>query len=405
MENSGELALETGLNSGKNHAQSSTSSANSDPLQGLLGEGVGYVRIFRTEVGGGREEYIGKMAADEFELDLVQQLHGGGSYLFRAVDAKGHYLRQTRLRVAASATAREGQSAGISPEVALLFKQLTEQQQMLASAVARLSEQPREPVPDADAQLDVQLERLGRIQRLFNSHPQPAAPALDLAGLAQSFGQVRQLAGLLGLGADMAPPEKPSAMGQVLDVARELVPTIAQALVANASAARQRPVQQAPRAPMRTIPAALAAAPAQIAAPSPPTATAATPATAPAVPLANPSAAPAGFFSPAEARMLGQYLPLLIAQAQMDSDPTLYADMILDQVVIPDDTKFKLAAPAALAEFQAIAPDVTAVLPWFQELQIAIREGLQEDDGSAVDEMPASAPAIAAATPPATPAV
>ena len=72
---------------------------------------------------------------------------------------------------------------------------------------------------------------------------------------------------------------------------------------------------------------------------------------------------------------LKMFLPMIIAQAAADNDPGTYADMLYDNVPLPEIRKW-IARPDWFAELQSLDARVTPYKKWFTELHDIIVEGL-----------------------------
>lgn len=102
---------------------------------------------------------------------------------------------------------------------------------------------------------------------------------------------------------------------------------------------------------------------------------------APAAPAPAPApqgAAPSVNGSNSEDAMLKTYITALVAKARAGSDPTLYADYILDNV--PEPLIRHVLSHADIVGYLAtIDPGVQAYREWFEELRAALQEGLEGD--------------------------
>jgi hypothetical protein len=97
---------------------------------------------------------------------------------------------------------------------------------------------------------------------------------------------------------------------------------------------------------------------------------------------------------------LKMFLPMIIAQAAADNDPGTYADMLYDNVPLPEIRKW-IARPDWFDVLQSLDPRVTPYRKWFTELHDLIVEGLTPEaiegtkDGTAtsgpVDATPSGA--------------
>jgi hypothetical protein len=72
---------------------------------------------------------------------------------------------------------------------------------------------------------------------------------------------------------------------------------------------------------------------------------------------------------------LKMFLPMIIAQAAADNDPGTYADMLYDNVPLPEIRKW-IARPDWFAVLQSLDPRVAPYEKWFTELHDLIVEGL-----------------------------
>ena len=81
--------------------------------------------------------------------------------------------------------------------------------------------------------------------------------------------------------------------------------------------------------------------------------------------------------------ILAQYLGMLVAKAAAESDPILYAEMVLDN--LSDEHLGELLAlqPTPVDAFVALVPQVEQYRPWFTELVKAVRDAMDADANNA----------------------
>ena len=92
-------------------------------------------------------------------------------------------------------------------------------------------------------------------------------------------------------------------------------------------------------------------------------------------------------------QIIRQQINVLLGKAKRDADPSLYADLILDEVQ-PEIIQQHLLGEAALAKAIELVPEVANYKRWFIQLQNALKESMSYSDETADDfDSPIQAPA------------
>ena len=81
-----------------------------------------------------------------------------------------------------------------------------------------------------------------------------------------------------------------------------------------------------------------------------------------------------------------KYLPMLLRGASKNTDPSVYVDMILDQVpsIAYDPLRKWLLEPGCLDKLVAVEPGIQFQMDWWQSLQGGLLEALNEELGHGV---------------------
>lgn len=86
----------------------------------------------------------------------------------------------------------------------------------------------------------------------------------------------------------------------------------------------------------------------------------------------------------------------LVYQASRDSDPELYAAVLIDNLpdfISEDEIRSRFSDPNAIAMLEQFNPAVGNFAPWFEKFRVAVLEMLTDDDeppGGVIEGDPAS---------------
>lgn len=352
--------------SASNGATPETPAGERDEIADLLaslGEGTGYrVRLERRDARGESGDYLGTIDLTPELLDDVRERWGGGKYRGRVVDARGTYRRALTFGIAG---APRDDAAAATPGGDDRLDRLERIVKELATAMTTQHAPPAAPV-DTLAQFAAMAKILGDLR------PAPVAaatPAGSFAEQIQAFVAVQQMIEKASGGRDSG------GMDVAALVDRGLTPLVGVVSKKLDNDARALALQE-----KRTLgaPAPAALAPAL------------TPAPAASAPAPEDSSTMPQ--RPELAQILSQVPDLarawLAGLADKDSDPTLYADVVLD--ALPANVypllPALLTAPDALDITAAAVPQWSKPgrLAWIHELYRAIVDHLNE----ASDEAP-----------------
>jgi len=297
----------------------------------LIGGGGGTVRIERLAKSG-QWEFVDEWSAESFTLREVQQTFGGGDYYFRVRDAQKRYRKQIRKRLAelpASLLKGPAVASAVDPIAAALAKQT----ELLAQLLAKLST----PQPQADARAGL-LDDLVKFKTILGGGERSGnsfKEAMDMVSTAMEFSKK------IGSGGETSG----------WDVLEELIAQagepVGRAIEAAVQAVRGRQLNGAPR----VLPKA----------PEPIEGTA--------------------------MKIPPRYVALLVEKAVEGSDPTLYADLILDNV--PEDMIRGVLEGGIVTALGAVDARVKDHAQWFEQLGAVLSDALK---GSDVSESGGAAP-------------
>lgn len=336
-----------------------------------------YVNVYRRRPppDNKRLEHVCCVGGDEFttEADLLEQLRtewGGGEYVFhlRKHGEPSNLKGNKRVWLAEP---RKVQAPDPMAALSTLIQQQAQQQrdfqqQMLATLTATSTARPAATVDDDLSRVD---KMASTLQKLMPPPPPPAPAPMGFGEMLGALNQMMSFANKL----------QPGTGATDSDLVLEGVRTLRQVL------AQPQPRAAAPARPLPNP------------RPVPPAATT-DPHTQPerVAPAAAMSAAAGGTDSAGDDAALRALLTVMHRAAQMGGDPTLYADMVLDQV--GDEVAAQLLAQpdpvAALTQWDARVGQHAA---WFDRVVEAMRDLLtQEDATDAIDASPAADAASAA---------
>ncbi len=340
-----------------------------DPVQDLLDRlqgGSGYVKIEKARPNGGRPEYVTEVAPEQFSEADLQARFGGGDYVVTVLDSTRRYRGQARIAIAGlpGAPAHQPAAAPSAPSgfEALLAELIKSNQQIAAALITSRS------AADGGDRSRL-LADFKLIRDILGPQGQSGAAEGFIAALRQGIELARDSAAAGGGdGGGMT-----AVLFKALDT---LGPSLAELVTA-----LKRPSQ----APAAALPAPAMPGergdPALAERPGPRTASDVTAAQT----IAGAATVREGEMG-IEQAMLREWLPKLIDRAVAQSDPLIYADLILDQVppfmlkrMLPDNDA------ELLERLAAVDARVNSHAQWFRELGAAVRSGL-------VDVAPVSGP-------------
>lgn len=302
-------------------------------------------------------EYVDDFDAATFSLKELQRMYGGGEYRLTVRDSHGRYVRSGRVVIAQPLQPREAHDP-----LQKVTEAIAEQSKQLQTFIAAFMLQQRAtPAPAASAD-EVRRQIIQDLQMMR-----------ELLGAPGAGLEVSKVLEVLQLGIEMGRKAEGGGDDWVALAARAL---------------------DSLGEPLRNLLAQIAAARANGAAasPAPPGAPAARPGlelpAAPAVPPAAPAPAsgvqqPKGNGAMFGFDVLGGFKPkaieFLIGKARAGADPTLYADVILDNV--PDmalPLLEQLVRGDVVENLAQFDPRVKDFAEWFRALGEAVASGLAE---------------------------
>lgn len=302
------------------------------------------VRLYR-ELKGGKSEYLSKYTPKEWlatDLDGVQSTFGPGDYRIRIYDQRSKVRKHKTFSIGAptidTLAARVSAPPAIDP--VQLANQIT---QSLAGALAPLLQmvQQQQRGPSREDML----RELVVMKQIFAGNDSPRVDPLDLIQKVMSITR------------DVSPREGETGP---YDVFLELTKAFAPVLMQGATRSATAPESPAPSAPPRPI--------------------------APAAPGA-PAGAPGMKQSPqpepeADDMKMKIAIAYLCEQAKRESDPALYAELVIDNM--GDEAAASVLAMPEDQLLQTLAAHdsrVTLYSQWFRDLRVAMREILTDDAG------------------------
>lgn len=352
-----------------------------DSLQAVMAELGGstssFITIYRAERGQ-PQAYVYKCSPDEFSLDVLRDKYNGGTFRLY-ISRNGVLWRNITVSVEPKHSADPTPPSDMAALAASMREGFAKQAEAMAAALRSIAAPPPPPPPSPFAGINI-VEAVTAISTLLQVLRPPAAP--------RSEDSVTLLIKGMELAKEMR--ENAGGDGEVsfLSLAKELIksPLLAQAVTAAQAAPAVPAVSHAkPRPPQPTAPTMQAPTPAH-AAPQPAT---------------------------QDIMQLTPYLGMLCQKAAEGSDPSLYADLILDS--LPFETIEQLASlqPDPYTALVAIHPPMAAHQEWFQQLITLViqtaggaDEGL-DDAGAVVPQSVDTStiqPHAAGTTPPTVPA-
>lgn len=323
-----------------------------DSLQSMLAELGGAtsaaITVYRAERGQ-KQQYVYKCSPDEFSLDVLRDKYNGGNFRLY-ISKNGVLYKNVEVAVEPRHATMEAAPSDAAALAAAMREGFERQSAALAAALRTLAAPPP-PSPFAGINIPEAITAFSALLGVLRPPPAPMPPPPDPSShidlLLKGIELARELKGD-GDG-------EPSVMGLLRDLIKS--PLAAQAIAATVAAQ----------------PAAVSHG--QLPKPQPPRPPAGPQAKVPPVP-AQPQPQPQG------QNMLAHYLGLLCAKAAEGSDPTLYADLVLDSV--PEEQLRSImyghGHASTIDALIAMRPDVAAHREWFQMLIDTIDGTLQAPD-------------------------
>lgn len=325
----------------------------------LAGSSSSSVTVYRSNKGQ-QLAYVFKCTPDAFSLDTLRDKYNGGEFRLFITKEGQLWKNKTVYVEPKQASAGEAPPTQAAELAAVMREGFTKQSELIAGVLRTLaSPAPAPAVPTLFSNLDLPGVITAVSALLSTLRPPPPQPvpqgvnpdrAIDM--LMKGFELARELKGSEG-GAE------PTLMGLMSDLLKS--PMVGQ-MVAAAQAqptappriAQQRPPQQPPKPPAQPL--------------APPLNT---------PPVQQPAQSFASETQPEPANpMLTQYLGLLCAKAAEGADPSLYADLVLDN--LDGDLLDSLLArkPTPVDGLIADYAPVAEHREWFEQLVAIIIEAL-----------------------------
>jgi hypothetical protein len=290
----------------------------------------------------------------------VQEERGAGEYQITATQ-KGRrgVLRKSKFRVDEPSPDQKARNAveparpdGTLQIMEFVERSLNRQSEIIAGALASISQRLEQPRIDPMEQQRQTLEMIASMREIF-APPAPVAPANN-GGLTSAVSQLKEVLELKALLQSDKEPGEASTVETMMGMAKDFLP----ALVAAGQASIQQPAAQ-PQ-PRRAI----ARPPAQQPAPT-------------TVPEPKPQ-------ENAAMLELMKQLNVLVDAAKRDADVELYAALVYDQFEVDQLEKF-LTDPTALDKLATWDANVKAHRQWFDNLRSTILGWLAEDAANTDD--------------------
>lgn len=314
-------------------------------LSELGGSSNAVVKVERIR-DGKRAEFVDEFPAASFSLKELQQAYGGGEYMLHGLDAKRQFKFRRQVAIA---TPLQGAAAAVPAVNALdkladVMRQGFEQQQALLREV--LTARPGVPATDPVAARREILQDLALMKEIMGG------------GQQQTMGPDKLLE-VMKLGMDVAKDAAGGGEGWEAIVSKAIDtmgPSIAEAMASRQTsvppAAIGQPAGAPPRLPAQPAPASQ---------------------------------------QPKRGGSMKEYVGFLVERAAEESDPGLYADLILDAVpeAMLKSIKVMLDSGDPVARLALIDPRVHQHAQWFRELGAVLVEALSGDAVKPGSEAPA----------------
>jgi hypothetical protein len=355
-----------------------------DNLMGLMatlaGAATATVTIYRV-IKNRPLAYVFECSPDSFSMDQLRDEYGGGEFrVYIHID--GELQKNIRVMVEP-----KPKTTDETPALAALREGLDRQGKLLEALTARVAA-PAPPAPGlasmlGGATLPETLTAFGALLQILR----PPAPPPPPVQQESTSGAIDMLMKGIQLAKDLR-EEGGGGESTLLDVVRDMLksPMLLQAV----ESAANQPKLPAPttangrQVPMRRGPAqhgpitASARQPAVTDTDRPPAATAPA-ADASEVVEGTAEVSPAKLSDPQMAQMVQHYMGVLTAQAAADSDPELYAGLILDQ--LPDEAIIMLLdrEPDPVSALIADYPPAEPYREWFEAVVAYVEQAFADD--------------------------
>ena len=315
-----------------------------------------YVRLYRINDQGGRPKLIESLIPQDFNETYVQSKFGGGRFQAKWIDKSGRLYRYPFEIEGKPRFPEDNDEDGLIDG----FQTVQPGAQSFA---------PSQPAGPSfmeiiglmnEARKDARAENAEMMRMMVEGmRPQAVAPAPS--GIEQTLGFVKELLPIIGQGGGGGGEPMPwyaNVLLQLKDPLTKLLDT-ANTVVANSG----RPQAVQPRPALRNQPN-----------------------------IVKPvETEPLGSLEPKEEpdMIVGQfkkYLPMLLRGASKNTDPSVYVDMILDQVpsIAYNALRKWLLEPGCLDKLVAVEPGIQFQMDWWQSLQGGLLEALNEELGHGV---------------------
>lgn len=304
-----------------------------------------YVRLYRINDQGGRPKLIESLIPQDFNETYVQSKFGGGRFQAKWIDKSGRLFKYP--------FEIEGK-----PKFADSDDEDDEGFQTVQPGVQTFT--PSQPAGPSfmeiiglmnEARKDARTENAEMMRMMMEGlRPQAMTPAPS--GIEQTLGFVKELLPIIGQGGGGEPmPWYANVLLQLKDPLTKLLDT-ANTVVANSG--KSQP------APMRPAQSAVRVNP---------------------VIQPEPKEDPDMILS-----QFKSYLPVLLRGAAKNTDPTVYVEMILDQVpsIAYDTLRKWLLEPGCLDKLVAVEPGIQYQVEWWESLRGGLLEALNEELGNVV---------------------
>lgn len=334
-----------------------------DSLQSLLselaGSATGKITVYRTGPNQ-KQTYVFQCAPEAFSLDDLRDRFNGGDFRL--------YITRNGVLWKNMTVSVEPKQSGTSPEappsssdavLAIMREGFQKQAEVMRELVMRTAAPAPAPVsPLAGMNIPELVTSLATLMRTL-APPQPAAnPNQGIELLLKGV----ELAQTLKEGGG---GEEPSLMGLMRDLIKS--PLAAQAIAATMQ--QQTQPQPRPAAPRP-----------QPGAPAIPHQPAPQPTAAPAPSFAGETPPPAQPETDSVNPILKHYLGMLVSKAENGADPTLYADLVLDNLTEGQLNQLLDAQPSTVDYLIGIEPRVATQRDWFTVMVNTIALALEPDE-------------------------
>lgn len=299
------------------------------------------INIYRVEENKGELSYCFSCVPSELPiLDRIREEYGAGKYETRVYQQGGpgrrtKLIKRTKLNIAKQIAVVKRTDSGGQDLAAVIAAMMESQKRQFEQLQAMMQRQPA-PVESANP-FGLFKEMAAAMAAFREMMPAPANPFENLSTILELVRDAKDGDREKGI-FDVVQSVAEKAMPVILDLAKS-----------------------------RTVPAYQPAAPAAPGAPAAPD----------AAQLSGPPTPQQGDEMNASL-MFKMQLNMLVGQARANSDPSLYAEMILDNVP-EDQVNVLLNSPDLKRTLTEINPGVAETWPWFERMIAEIRALLTED--------------------------